>query len=378
MRIGLFETDHFEVTHTLLRLFDNGTHELTLFVYDYSWRQLQYLLEEQPARNLSVIVRAPEESRRQFIARMQQETGQRQLDLLLLNTVADNYLHYAAMVSKLRPRRILLTLHDIHQFLDTPPGLSLRSWASYLGKRWLLKNIQELNVLAAPMQTYLQQRLPAKTIHLLPGAFFEGTSYREPAMPVEQLLRLVVPGSVDPRRRDYEQVFTLLEAARVKGFAIEITLLGAFTGEEGANLLQRCQDYAAKYDNLKFFGKETVHQSRFDQLMQEAHLVFTPSVIHTRMEGKVEEVYGLSITSGNLADCIRYARPWLIPAALQTPEDREPAIIRYTAPDDLPGLLKSLQEEPARYAALLQRALTVSRTYTLENIRQQNPDLFGG
>lgn len=43
MRIGIVETDHFEVSYTTIRLFDNGENEITVFTYEKSYRQFEYL-----------------------------------------------------------------------------------------------------------------------------------------------------------------------------------------------------------------------------------------------------------------------------------------------------------------------------------------------
>ena len=43
MHVGIFETDHFEAAYPVIRLFDNGENDITIFVYEKSYRQLQFL-----------------------------------------------------------------------------------------------------------------------------------------------------------------------------------------------------------------------------------------------------------------------------------------------------------------------------------------------
>ncbi len=226
------------------------------------------------------------------------------------------------------------------------------------------------------MQSYLQRLLPSgKTVRYIPGAFFDNANYNLPAAPLLPF-RIVVPGSVDNRRRDYTLVFALLEICRVQHIPVQITLLGGFHAEHGAEILKQCREYGKENKNLHWFEEQVVDHPLFNRVMQEAHFILAPCVIHTVIADEIAEVYGESLSSGNIGDIIRFARPAIIPVALKTGKEISQVACRYTSVNDIAEQLKLLRDDPDKYLIFQEAALKGSGEFTLEKIRAQHPDLF--
>ena len=85
MRVGIFETTHFEGAYPVIKCFDNGANEITIFCYEESYRQFQHLFEGQMEK-FSWVVKSQQDSKYKFIYRIYKETKSRKLDLLYLNT----------------------------------------------------------------------------------------------------------------------------------------------------------------------------------------------------------------------------------------------------------------------------------------------------
>ena len=45
MKVAIFDTEHFEVTFAVIRFFDNGRNDITIYIYENSFVQLEYLLK---------------------------------------------------------------------------------------------------------------------------------------------------------------------------------------------------------------------------------------------------------------------------------------------------------------------------------------------
>lgn len=375
MHIGIFETGHFEVAYTVARLFDDGHNTITLFVYPESHRQLQFLLGKDQDR-FQWVVKKEQESKRAFIRRMQYEISARNISLLYLNTVTDNFISYAGMIARLPGLRVILTLHDINSYTQAKPGFGIRRWVRYIGKKRLLRRVQEFNVISSTMKDYLQQQLPAgKIIYQLPGAVFEAKKYLPPAAPHHHI-QIVVPGSIDERRRNYDHVFALLEQCHELAIRIKIVLLGGSQSEYGSRILAKCRDYAKQYDDLIFYDTAIVDQPEFDRMMQSAHFIWSPSVMDTVITDHVREQYGISIVSGNVSDMIRHARPGIVPGALAMPGSMEKSLVRYDAIKEITPLLRAIQEQPSQYGHLLQAALQSSRYDTIEAVKSRHPAIW--
>jgi hypothetical protein len=214
-----------------------------------------------------------------------------------------------------------------------------------------------------------------KKIHCLPGSIYEPPVH-EDIPEIINGIKIVVPGSIDTRRRNYEIVFDLLEACNKLSLPVHVTLLGGFYGGHGTQILQKSKAYSMKYKNLEFYETDLVEQAEFDRLMKEAHLVFIPSVIETIIHDGVKETYGVSLCSGNMYDIARHARPFIAPVALYFDFYLENSCIRYASLEEIIYQIENLLTTPGRYALLHQHAKAASMNYTVDEVRKRNTDLF--
>jgi hypothetical protein len=376
-QVAIFETEHFEGAYPVIRLFDNGQNQITIFSWQQSYRQFQYLFKDD-AHRFRWVVKDDNESKYRFIYRMYKEVRRSNIRLFYLNTISNNHIFYTLMIRLLPKVRAVVTLHDINGYFHFKFSFSIRRWIRYIGKRSLIRAVKEFNVVSATMVPYLQSKLPAwKKVYNVPGAVFE-------RMPAECLspaetgtINVVVPGTIDGRRRNYETVFELLQQCNEAGLPVSVTLLGSHYGDYGKMILERCRTYNASYNNLFFYeNSSVVDQPEFDRVMNNAHVVFTPSVIDTIIFDGVTETYGLSISSGNLFDVIKHAKPFIIPEALKMPDNMESSCFHYKTAADIFLMLQRILNEPSFYNELSQKALNNSREYTISKVRERNALLF--
>ncbi len=107
-------------------------------------------------------------------------------------------------------------------------------------KKALIKRVKEFNVVSDTMVDYLRQTTHGqKQVHNIPGAVFESEQH---ALTISDHLQLVVPGSLDKKRRDYHQVFALLKAAEEKQLPLHVTLLGGYMDEYGQAIIKQAKE----------------------------------------------------------------------------------------------------------------------------------------
>jgi len=377
MRIGIFETDHYEVSSTLIKLFDNGKNDITVFAYPQSWRQFRFLFPHRQG-SYHWVIKEEKEPWWKFMVRIYKETRRRKLELLYLNTVTQHHLPYALLIKMLPGVRVIVTIHDSNGYFQWKPAWSVRRLVRYIGKRLLVRTVKEFNVLSPTLVPALQSRLPAnKIVHVIPGAVYEGRRHMVATPATCNQIKLVVPGTVDVRRRDYATVFDLLEACRQQSLPVSVVLLGGYYGEAGKAVIEKCKARASQAADITSYETSVVDQPEFDRQMDEAHLLFIPSRIHTILADGVPETYGLTISSGNVSDIIRYAKPFIAPAALTLPANLESGAVRYQHVADIVRVLQQLLSDDAWYHQLSRQAVLNAQEYTIEKIRQQNPAFFG-
>jgi len=377
MQIGIFETDHFEGAYPVIKLFDNGQNEITIFTYENSFRQFEYLFKENVNRYHWVIKRSSE-SKYQFIYRLYKDSKDKNFDILYLNTIADNHIVYAIMIAGLRNMRIISTLHDINSHFRFIPALRFRRFIRFIGKRCLIKSVTEFNVVSSTMVDYLKKKLPAhKKVHCVPGSVFEEFERPDISLKIQSPIKIVIPGSIDGRRRNYEFVFKLLAKLNEKmKNEVLIVLLGGSGSVYGKQIIEKCKSYVLQYQNLQFSENDIVDQPTFDRELDDADFIFIPSVIDTVILDGVPETYGESISSGNIFDVIKHAKPFIIPHQLNIPQNLESSCFKYSDPDEIANFLEAFLKKPDEYFKWKEKALENSRAYTIEKIRFKNPSLF--
>jgi hypothetical protein len=375
MRIAILETEHFEVAYPLIRLFDTPAHQLTIFTSKNCLKQFEQLFPD--SRNRFQFITRAEESKLAFIYNAYKHIRQQQADMLILSTVTDNFLFYYLLCRQLKGVRIILTLHDVNTFFQHKFSSSLRRLVRITGKKLLVKQVQEFNVIAMPLVIAVKKHIPPfKKVHCLPGAVFEPGRFPVHGVNKTGLLNVVVPGSIDKKRRDYEVVFTMIEALKSESTLVQIILLGAAHGNYGQEILKRAEAFAEAGYQISFYKTSVIDQVDYDKALNEADLVFIPSVIQTVISDDITETYGSTKSSGTLFDVVRHAKPFIIPKALAIDAFLEQSAFRYEKPEDITGFIKACISNPAYLQELHQKALAASANYTIEEVRSRNPDLF--
>jgi len=376
MKTGIFETEHFEVSCSVIRIFDNGKNDITVFTYEPAYEQFKYLFPGEP-KKYEWIVKPINRSKYLFIRDMYREIKRKKISLVYLNTISNNFIVYAILVLLLKKVRVVLTVHNINTQFEFKPSLSPRRIIRYIGRRVLFSLVNEFNVIAMPMVHPLVNKLPKnKKVYCVPGAVFDEKQCRQTQPAITEYLTIVIPGTVDGRRRDYDKALDLILLLEKQQISSTITFLGRFYEEYGKKILEKIKTLQLKTTRLNYYEFETVAQPEFDRVMNEASFVFIPSVLTTIIEDGVTELYGTTMSSGNLFDVIKHAKPFIIPQPLKTDPFLETSCFRYRSVEEIAAFLASMKNNPGKYAGLMQNALEASRNYTVEKVKERNPGLF--
>jgi hypothetical protein len=374
MNVAIFETEHFEVSYALIRLFDHSGNQVTIFCYEQSRPQLEFLLGHRAA-HCHWIIKNEAESRVSFVIKIYKEVKKRKIDLLYLSTISDNFIFYALLVKFLPGVRAIMGVHMINTLFLTKKKWIPRRMVRSIGKKFLRRFVDEYTVLSESMVSALQNKLGAgKQVHCIPGGLYESPSTLP--LTLHRPVNLVIPGSIDEKRRNYDQVLDLLELAQRESLSIHITFLGSFAGYYGEKIAARSREWNTLHNNLRLFESGAIEQEEFDKILASADFVFTPSVIDTMIQDDVPEKYGESMSTGSLFDAIRHARPLIIPKALKVDAAIEISCTRYEKLKDLIAFLKSVSQDPTQYEVLAIKSRESALHYTIPAVRDRNKGIF--
>jgi hypothetical protein len=371
MNITIFETEHFEGAFPVIKLFDTPGNNITVITSGETYKCFADLLLTNTNRYNWTIL--PSTGKLRFFRSLYKNLKKQKPGTLYINTISNNHILYALVLFLLPLKRVVLTVHDINCLFESRPSWRFRQAIIHWGKRWLLRQVNEFNVVSDTMIPYLKEKAKAKPTHVIPGAVFE---HKQSKQAIDNRLILVVPGSLDKRRRDYEQVFALAAVADKEKLPLTIILLGGYHDEYGSSISLRAGKFESGYCNISAYNTRMVHQAEFDQQMDASHFVFIPSVIDTKICGDIPEIYGITKSSGNIFDVIKHAKPFIVPAGLSISHQLQTSCVKYNNINDLVIFLKSLIAVPREYDKWQERAFANSLNYTIEKVRQNNVTLF--
>jgi hypothetical protein len=371
MNVAIFETEHFEGAFPVIRLFDKPGNDITVYTSQETHKRFADLFGANMNRFNWIIL--PGNSKRRFFFSLYKNLKKQNPALLYINTISSNHLLYAFVLTRLHLKRVSLTVHDINCLFESRSAFGFRKAVIHWGKKSLIKRATEFNVVADTMLPYIKTKAKGKAVHNIPGCVFEARHIQQS---ISEALRIVVPGSLDGRRRNYDRVFELADLANKEKLPVQIILLGGWTDEYGKSIINRAAAFKAGHCSVISYDTMVVDQAEFDKQMDEAHFVFIPSVINTKICGDIPEVYGLTKSSGNIFDVIKHAKPFIVPVGLTVSLNLQTSCFTYNFVGEIVSFLKSFIVSPAQYNRWQDEALKNSRYYTIDKVRERNPALF--
>lgn len=371
MNIVIFEKEHFEGAYPVIKLFDMPGNEITIITSEATHKRFVDLFGKEVDKFKWVVLTAT--GKISFFYSLYINLKKEKTDILYINTISDNHWLYAFILSLLRFKKLVLTLHDINCLFESQPSWNFKKEIIHKGKKKLLKQIDEFNVVSDTMIPYLQTKVKDKKIHNIPGAIFEN---RICLQNIITSLKIVVPGSLDKKRRDYEKVFELASVAEKEKLPLHITLLGGFSDAYGKYIIQKSDRFQSLHCEIYCYETTIVDQHEFDQQMDAAHFIFIPSVVNTKICGNTPEIYGITKSSGNIFDVIKHAKPFIVPTELTIPANLQTSCFKYENMSDIAGFLKKITSLAIDYATWQKLAWDNSKNYTIEKIRERNASLF--
>lgn len=349
MKIALIELDyHAEVLRdTLLLLFALDI-EIELVTTERIWKQVS-LDGETPNMTLHLV------DEKQHVPRQLDDLFSRinGCDLIHFNTLASNFKYFAAR--SYRPPS-LLRLHNLNTYLSkgnisyhmklTPYQL----WkdASYAVRKVILENelVERPRFLAhvdafvvhnESMQECAHQRYGvAKSMcHVVPMGY--ARKMEDGRRKKEDYTVAVVGGTIDPRRRDYDDLLNAIASVSPNLTSkFELVLLGSSSTSYGRDVVRQLRASESEHFTITSYDG-FVPQAEFERQLMRANFLIHP-IQQTSRYTLYDEQFGRTKIPGSMVEMIRYQLPGLVPEFYEV----EPSLSTWLEKYDGPGQLAKL------------------------------------
>jgi len=371
MKIAIYETVHIECAIPLAILLKGSGYSVTFYVHETMKTDIQHALTDHDYAGFEWVYLSDQP----FFSLYRLLNGQinaRQYDLFWLNTNDSKHLAFAALKLKYPRMKMAINVHEVNNFFRPRFTLYPKQVLRLISKKLLSTMADVFIVNTRQMKENIVRRsLTRKQSYVMTPVFYSPATIDRPFTSPDTLY-VVIPGSVDCRRKDYMIVLhawgKFIEA---KDPQIDATLIlaGNYT-LHGAAIAAACQQNPVLKETVRLFEKDIPEQD-FQQILANATILLSPQHRITSTSDYTTEEYGVTKTSGNIQDAIRHAKPIVVPGFLQIFEEISSSAIRYSGEAALTAIFHDLCSNKAALAAMYQTAKTNSEKFSYNIMREK-------
>lgn len=366
MKIAIYDSEHFETTYTLVKAFSLAQHHLTLFVTAEVAVSLRELLTKEEASLIDWVLL--ERAKIKNTAILYRYCRKEKVDVLWFGTISHHYLLFGVLARMLRKAKTILTIHDANSFFKPAPFHSLRGSLNYTGKKLLAASINGYSTLLTTTKQYIENNFsPSGQVSCIPGSFFTGIT--KPFPNDINSLVMVVPGSVDTKRRNYTSLFALAEQWQSQNRKLEVILLGGARDAAARSILQQLDKLSTPALKFTIYSQAHISQEEYDRQLTRCDFVFAPLQEKFAEDSALPEQYGLTKSSGCFFDAVRFGKPLLLPAEICLPDELAPQTIVHATHSELVHFITHLTSE--KFSRIQTAAINNAKRFTVDIIATQ-------
>jgi len=398
-KIVIYETTHHENLPALLDLSEVHFSKVTVFLKELSYHSIlgedgqKALAARWPATEF--IVQPGDCPNRAFIARINSFLRNNDYSHLHLATLDNNLLFFSLRLfwiaqlsgrrtrSGLPPLHISLTVHEIGEYF-TYRFNNLRAITESIAKYCLHRQIRHYHFFLPAMVESFRQRLPGAIAVFIPSRFYPAAAAPAPPPPAPKAspasFSIVIPGTVDPNRRNYQEVTDLfthyLQGPATPARAIQLVLLGNSDTPYGTGIVNKLRQLGSTKFSLRSYQGH-IPQTEYERQLSEADLIWSPLKVEKLSVRHNPETYGLTTASGLTADLLLNATPALVPADLLIPGPFRAALLPYQSHEEVQQHIDRLINDPAHRLDLRNRIHAAFSLLTKERFNPAFAELTG-
>lgn len=361
INIALVDLVHLEVlsafTQVLAPVFNQVSIITNRFLYDKIDKNL--LLD-----NCSIL--CIDEENGNYIEEINQYLSEHKIEMLILTTIETGFEDFNKLFSAYLGKK-LVVIHNVNFWFKKKRRLKIFREPRNEPHVQILDMTKKLDAVIVLNTGLINSvRRYSKKVKIIPFTTALLKDEKPGTLNFSDKMRIVVPGIIEKKRKDYHIVFELIKAIGSENVAL--TLLGKPRDNYGQLIINEANRLKTQGFDIEYF-LDYIPPKKFNEEMERATIVVSPIKPYVSFAGIPEE-YGRTKISGSIYDIIRFKKPGIIPYELRLSEELEDRFLRYKNLDDLVDKVNSLMDRET-YAKVLDK-ITCSNKYWLEdNVRDR-------
>ncbi len=338
MNLLIYETTHHETLPAILDLAESYFSNTTVYLKEFSYQNLcSEALPESRWSKARFVRQKPAESNRNFVKACVQEARKVEFTHFHISTLDNNLLYFSWQLMRARRIKISLSVQAVNEYAALRSA-TFRDLTESIAKTYLHRKIHRYRVFSPKMVDHLKQQISRSMPVYIPPRFSGQPAHHA----VRDFIKIVVPGSFDPIRRDYHQVVAFFTEFLGRGpyeKKIELVMLGNSSNEYGKKIISDLKKEESEIFSIRFYS-DYIQPAEFEFQFRDADLIWSPIQIQTKGIRNTPEIYGQSTATGLTGDLLLGTTPALLPLGFSVPAHYENAIILYQSLADLAGWIQ--------------------------------------
>jgi len=327
--------------------------QVMLEVLDYELFDVQLFLNKDVANKIKAPKSTPIFIVHNDLSRFEHEISKS--DVIFFNTMAD---HYRKLQPIIKANKTIVRIHNANTWFGNQkratPKNSFEMWkytSHYLRKELvgqLSKNrqnaIHEIDRFVFPAMFMKNHAIKSRSVlapkfetKVIPLAY-----QREKKTKINDDLNIVIPGAIDPRKKDYALAYDVFQQLKNRR-KIKLTLLGEPKGKYGSHIIKKFNELSGSNLSIKTYSS-FVPMIEFDECLTNAHLLFLPIVEETSYT-MYREYYGKTKISGAINDALKMSIPIVAPNFYPIENMNEDRVFRYNNPRDVLTYIEKFEHQ---------------------------------
>ncbi len=278
------------------------------------------------------------------------------LNLFQTNTlvIIDEYYGLFYRLSNIQLNNVIMIIHNFNKWFSfIPPFKNFKLFIDHFFRFNILKKVDSY-IAISPLVKSKIKKVSSKNVHFLP---FEFSNKNVKKSREDNLIKIVIPGMVDSKRRDYNSllnsIFDFLK--QNNKCKIRFIFLGRIIKENESLIFEKIININNKYCDIIEFYEEYISSEKFNEK------IISCDYILSNLKSKIEkqgynEYYGKTKESGISYLLYKYSKPGIIPNWQITLNDLDNQLIKYSNKTDLKNILIKINKNQINTLKLIKNA----------------------
>lgn len=376
INVGILEPHfHLKYLHTIIKICKTDQTNVTVFTTKDLFSRLETYIYDKS--KYEFVLKDKNESMSSFLKNVEKICDDK-IDLLFVNTIQFSSIRLPPFLNFRPKSKMILTVHMTNHWLKQkfafPTKNIFRSIDAnisiFLIRKFVLPKYNAINVIYSPIKDHVLKNTDyKKPVFTLPFNFYDKTK-RTSKLKKDGKIRFVIPGLIETYRRNYDLAIDVFEKLFKKyNKKISLWIIGKPVGTGGSKIISRCECLKKQGYDISF-SKEFIPEEKYDKILAESDIIFSPLNVKAKRDTGILEIYGKTEGSALPFEAIQYCKPLIIPDEFNELKEMTTSVLKYKSTTDLEKILTDIIENKKKILELSREARKNSEKISLEVLQK--------